>query len=136
VPRYALCRALPARAGDSPLGPATYPLDAAATDRWRRFDFGRNSAVESGPWDIAFRRFHVISAPGGGIVDLGVVPFDSVRELPVAGYVANIVPPDPTNPGVGQRYTYSMLTPLLITKHPVNGVRTARGKYPKLQPLA
>ena len=46
---------LASRAGDSLLGPATYTLDAAATDRWRRFDFGRNAAVESGPWDIAFR---------------------------------------------------------------------------------
>ena len=136
LPPYGLTTPHPARAGDSLLGPATYTLDAAATDRWRRFDFGRNSAVESGPWDIAFRRFHVISAPGGGIVDLGVVPFDSVRELPVAGYVANIVAPDTTNPGVGKWYTYSMLTHLLMSKHHVYGVRTAGGRYAKLELLA
>src|SRR2546430_4090217 len=52
-----------------------------STDRWRRFDFRRAGVVDSGGWDIAFRRFHLITAPGGGIVDLGAVPFDSVREL-------------------------------------------------------
>src|SRR2546423_4537267 len=46
---------------------------------------------------LAFRRFHVIAAPGGGIVDLGAVPFDSVRELPAAGYVENTTAPDTTN---------------------------------------
>ena len=136
LPPYGLTTPHPAPAGDSLLGPATYTLDAAATDRWRRFDFGRNAAVESGPWDIAFRRFHVISAPGGGIVDLGVVPFDSVRELPAAGYVENIAAPDTTNPGVGKWYTYSMLTHLLMSKHHVYGVRTAGGRYAKLELLA
>ncbi len=77
----------PAVVGDSLVGPATYTLDASSTDRWRRFDFQRNAAVDSGPWDIAFRRFHLITAPGGGIVDLGPVPFDSVRQLPAAGYL-------------------------------------------------
>ena len=75
-PPYALTAPHPARTGDSLVGPATYTVDAAATDHWRRFDFGRNAAVDSGPWDLAFRRFHVIAAPGGGIVDLGAVPFD------------------------------------------------------------
>src|SRR5205823_7576065 len=79
----------PAVVGDSLVGPATYTLDASSTDRWRRFDFRRNTAVDSGPWDIAFRRFHLITAPGGGIVDLGPLLFDSVRELPAARSLPN-----------------------------------------------
>ncbi len=71
--------------GDTLVGPATYTLDAAATDRWRHFDFERSAVVRLGPWDVAFRRFHVITGPGGGMVDLGMVPFDSVVELPEAG---------------------------------------------------
>lgn len=135
-PPYALTAPRAAPVGDSLVGPATYTLDAAATDRWRRFDFGRNAAVDSGAWDLAFRRFHVITAPGGGIVDLGAVPFDSVRDLPAAGYVENSAVPDTTNPGVGKWYTYNMLSHLLMSKHHVYGVRTAGGTYAKLELLA
>ena len=134
LPPYGLTTPRPAPVGDSLIGPATYTLDAAATDRWRRFDFARNAAVDSGSWDIAFRRFHLIAA--GGIVDLGAVPFDSVRELPVAGYLENVAAPDTTNPGVGKWYSYSMLTHLLMSRHHVYGVRTAGGRYAKLELLA
>lgn len=135
-PPFTLTVPHPAPVGDSLVGPATYTVDAASTDRWRYFDFGRNAVVDSGPWDIAIRRFHVIAAPGGGIVDLGPVPFDSVGELPAEGYVPNAVGPDTTNPGVGRWYSYSMLSHLLTTRHHVYGVRTARGKYAKLELLA
>src|SRR5256886_2013903 len=125
----------PALVGDSSVGRGTYPPDASATDRWRRFDFGRNAAVDSGAWDLAFRRFHLIVAPGCGIVDLGPVPFDSVVELPAAGYADNTAGPDTTNPAVGKWYAYSMLSHLLTSKHHVYGVRTPRGKYAKLELL-
>ncbi len=103
---------------------------------WRRFDFSRNTAADSGAWDIAFRRFHVIAAPGGGILDLDVVPFDSVRVLPVSGYLPNSLGPDTTNPGVGKWYRYSMLSHLLTSRHHVYAVRTPAGKYAKLELLA
>jgi HmuY protein len=134
-PAYTLTVPRPTPVGDSLVGPATYTLDASATDRWRRFDFGRNAVVDSGSWDIAMRRFHLITAPGGGIVDLGVVAFDSVRQLPAAGYAPNATGPDTTNPGVGKWYTYSMLSHLLTTRHHVYGIRTAGGKYAKLELL-
>ncbi|PYO81322.1 MAG: hypothetical protein DMD65_12815 [Gemmatimonadetes bacterium] len=136
LPPYTPTALAPLRVGDSLVGPATYTLDASATEQWRYFDFARNSAVDSGPWDLAFRRFHVIAAAGGGIVDLGVVPFDSVRELPVGGYLPNSPGPDTTNPGVGKWYDYSMLSHLLTSRHHVYGVRTATGRYAKLELLA
>jgi len=126
----------PAVVGDSLVGPATYTLDASSTDRWRRFDFRRTAAVDSGGWDIAFRRFHLITAPGGGIVDLGALPFDSVRQLPAGGYRANTDASDTTNPGVGKWYAYSMLSHLLTSKRHVYGVRTAGGRFAKLELLA
>jgi heme-binding HmuY-like protein len=128
--------ALTAPVGESRVGPVTYTLDASATDRWRTFDFARAAVVDSGPWDVAFRRFHVIAAPGGGIVDLGPVPFDSLRELPAQGYLPNTLERDTTNPGVGKWYEYNMLTHLLTSKRHVYGVRTPRGTYAKLQLLA
>ncbi len=135
-PAFTLTEPHPTLVGDSLVGPATYTVDASATDRWRYFDFGRNAAVDSGPWDIALRRFHLIAASGGGIVDLGAVPFDSVRELPAEGYAANTAGPDTTNPGVGKWYSYNTLSHLLTTRHHVYGVRTAGGKYAKLELLA
>jgi hypothetical protein len=135
-PPYVPTEPHPVAVGDSLLGPAIYTVDAHDTERWRRFDFGRNAAVESGPWDIAFRRFHVITASGGGIVDLGLVPFDAVRELPSTGYRANAPGPDTTNPGVGKWYAYSVLSHLLTSQHHVYGVRTAGGRYAKLELLA
>ena len=135
-PPFALTPPRPTPVGDSLVGPATYTVDASATDRWRTFDFGRNAAVDSGPWDIAFRRFHLITGPGGGILDLGTVPFDSVRELPATGYLPNTVGSDTTNPGVGKWYAYSMLSHLLMTKHHVYGVHTPAEKYAKLELLA
>jgi len=135
-PPYAPTVPHPAVVGDSLVGPATYTLDASSTDRWRRFDFRRGGVVDSGGWDIAFRRFHLITAPGGGIVDLGAVPFDSVRELPLDGYLGNTNAPDTINPGVGKWYGYSMLSHLLTSKHHVYGVRTSGGRYAKLELLA
>ncbi|HEV2749009.1 MAG TPA: HmuY family protein [Gemmatimonadales bacterium] len=135
-PPFTLTPPRPAAVGDSLIGPATYTVDASATERWRTFDFGRNAAVDSGPWDIAFRRFHLITAPGGGIIDLGSVPFDSVRQLPVSGYLPNTDASDTTNPSVGKWYSYSMLSHLLTTKHHVYGIRTPRAKYAKLELLA
>ncbi len=136
LPPYLPTAPEPVAVGDSLVGPATYTLDAAATERWRRFDFARNAAVDSGPWDIAFRRSYVIAAPGGGLLDLGLVPFDSIRELPATGYLANRAGPDTTNPGVGKWYKYSMVSHLLTSKHHVYGVRTRDGKYAKLELLA
>jgi hypothetical protein len=126
----------PAVVGDSLVGPVTYTLDASSTDRWRHFDFSRSAVVDSGGWDIAFRRFHLITAPGAGIVDLGLVPFDSVQELPTAGYLPNTNASDTTNPGVGKWYAYSMLSHLLTSKRHVYGVRTAGGRYAKVELLA
>jgi heme-binding HmuY-like protein len=137
LPPYTLTVPSPVAVGDTLMGPATYTLDASSTERWRTFAFDRAAVVDSGAWDVAFRRFHLITAPGGGIVDLGLIPFDSVAALPNSGYVPNgVAAGDTTNPAVGKWYEYSMLTHLLMSKHHVYAVRTPRGKYAKLEILA
>ena len=93
--------------------------------------------MDSGLWDIAFRRFHVITGPGGGIADLGIVPFDSVKDLPEFGYLPNgEAGGDTINLGVGKWYDYSMFSHLLTSKRHVYAVRTPGGKYAKLEMLA
>ncbi len=134
-PPYVPTSAAPIAVGDSLVGPSTYTVDASTTDRWRRFDFSRNALVDSGAWDIAFRRFHLVAGPGAGMVDLGPVPFDSVRELPAAGYLANAAAGDSSNPAVGKWYEYNFLSHLLTSKRHVYGVRTAAGRFAKLELL-
>ena len=123
---------------DSLVGPATYTLDASGGDSWRHFHFGRNAVVDSGPWDIAFRRNKMIAAPGAGVLDLGPVAFDSVREVPppLAGYAATEFGRDTVNAGVGKWYAYSMLSHLLTSKRHVYAVRTVDGRFAKLEILA
>jgi len=135
-PPYAVTVSQPAPVGDSLVGPGTYTLDASAGEAWRRFQFARNAVVDSGPWDIAFRRHHVIAASGAGIADLGAVPFDSVREVPAEGYAPTDFGRDTVNPGVGKWYAYSMLSHLLTSKGHVYAVRSADGRYAKLEILA
>lgn len=122
-------------------GPAVggvYTLDASSGDAWRRFHFASDSVVAAGRWDIAFRRNHVITAPGAGALDLGVVSFDSVVDVPADGYAATSYAADTVNPGIGKWYTYSMLSHLLTSKRHVYAVRTAPPgtRFVKLEILA
>ena len=137
-PPYPLTDPRPTLVGDSLVGPVTYTLDASAGDRWRRFHFARNAVVDSGPWDIAFRRNRLIAAPTppAGVADLGPVAFDSVGDVPADGYVATELGRDTVTPGVGKWYAYSMLSHLLTSKHHVYAVRTSDGRYAKLEVLA
>ena len=137
LPPYSLTEAPPVLVGDSLAGPVTYTLDASAGDAWRRFSFKRSAVVDAAaPWDIAFRRNHIIAAPGAGIADLGAVPFDSVREVPADGYVPTQLGRDTVNEGVGKWYGYSMLSHLLTPKGHVYAVRSADGRYAKVEVLA
>jgi heme-binding HmuY-like protein len=119
-----------------PTGDSLYTLDASHGGQWRRFSFTRSAVVESGPWDVAFRRNHVITAPGAGAVDLGPVSFDAVTVVPDDGYTPTTFQGDSTNPAIGKWYAYSMLSHLLTTKHHVYAIRTADGRFVKLELLA
>ena len=120
----------------TPVSTGLYTLDASRGDRWQLFNLARNAMVDSGPWDLAFRRNHVITAPDAGARDLGLVSFDSVLDVPPAGYEATNFGADTTNPGIGKWYAYSMLSHLLTSQHHVYAIRTADGRYAKLEILA
>ena len=107
-----------------PHADSTYTLDASRGDAWRWWG------------EIGFRRNHVITAPGAGAIDLGLVSFDSVAELPREGYIATSFGADTTNAGFGKWYDYSMWSHLLTSKHHVYAIRTAAGGLAKLEILA
>ena len=124
------------------VGPELFTADATDPDHWQLFSLERGVLVDGTDplgWDIGFRRFQVIvnggaGFPGaGGVVDLGEVPFDSVGSVPAEGYVANRVRSDTVNTVLQGWYSYSYLSHLLSPKPRVYALRTADGRYAKLQ---
>ncbi|MBI4539691.1 MAG: HmuY family protein [Gemmatimonadetes bacterium] len=139
---FAPTPAAPAEVGAARVGPLSYTVDASSQDAWRYFDFSRASAVERPgalDWDLALRRHHIIvnGGPGfsgqGGVLDLGRVPFDSVGVVPEAGYALNRAGRDTVNPVIERWYDYGFTSHLLTPKPRVYAVRTADGRYAKLQ---
>jgi len=135
----------PVEAGTAFIGPATWTVDASSTVDWVLFDFSRGSVVPyDSPlgWDIAFRRFHVMTngGPGfagrAGIVDLGVVAFDSVMEAPASGYVFSDASGDSVNAAALHWYDYGFTSHLLRSKRHVYAVRTADGRYAMFEILS
>jgi hypothetical protein len=132
----------PRAAVDRLTGPDLITVDASDASRWRFFSFAAGSVVETpdrAGWDLAFRRFQVIVNGGrgfagaGGALDLGAVAFDSVGAAPADGYVVTIARSDSVNEALHRWYDYSFTSHLLTPKQNVFAVRTADGRYAKLQ---
>lgn len=124
------------------VGPRLVTVDASAADRWHFFSFDAGAVVRGpGPleWDLAFRRFRVIANGGagfpgrGGIADLGEASLAEVEVVPTSGYTFTTAGGDTVNTAVQEWYDYSYLSHLLSPKPRVYAVRTADGRYAKLQ---
>jgi len=142
VQEYLPTSANPSPVGDSLVGPVTYTVDASASSEWVFFDFSRGSVIpDPGPleWDLAFQRFYIVSNGGeafdgrGGLLDLGAVPFDSVEAVPTGGYVFSEADRDTTNAATAEWYDYSFTSHLLTPSGHTYAVRTADGRYAKLE---
>jgi heme-binding HmuY-like protein len=136
VPTYAPTPPAVLEAGLGLVGPILYTVDASAPDVWRYFSFRAGSVVDSpGPrgWDLAFRRYSIIAGDGVGIRDLGETRLEDVRAVPVDGYVANEQRGDPRNPAIASWYDYGYFSHVLSPKPHVWAVRTADGRYAKLE---
>lgn len=129
-------------AGDRLVGPALVTVEASDGTRWRFFSFARGSVVVNPDplgWDVAFRRFQIIVNGGvgfagtAGVVDLGEVDFDSIHAVPAGGYVETVVRSDSINGALHRWYEYSFTSHLLTPKPRVYAMRTADGRYAKLQ---
>ena len=142
VAMYAPTAPTPRDAGRALVGPVVYTVDATDPERWRQFSFRVGAVVDEGSgngWDLSFRRYQIIAnggsgyRGGGGIVDLGDVGFDQVRTLPQTGYRITESRPDPHNPAIAGWYTYGFFSHVLSPKRHVWGVRTADGRYAKME---
>ena len=142
VPTYAPTSLAPRDVGSALVGPVTYTVDATDPARWQHFSFRVGAVVDerdAGGWDLAFRRYQIIANAGpgfsgrGGIADLGVVAFDQIQTVPTTGYEANESRPDPRNPAIAGWYQYGFFSHVLSPKPHVWAVRTADGRYAKLE---
>jgi hypothetical protein len=132
VPTYPVTRPTPRDAGRALVGPILVTLDATSAEAWRNFSF-RLGAVVDGPGDLAIKRYAIVAGPGAGIRDLGETSLDQVRAVPADGYVANEGAAEPRNPAIASWYTYGFFTHVLGPKPRVWAVRTADGRYAKLE---
>lgn len=142
VAMYAPSPAVPREAGSALVGPALYTVDASRADSWRYFAFHLGSAIDHpGPreWDLAFRRYEIIANGGreftgaGGLADLGEVAFAEVTTVPQNGYQTTEGGADPRNPAITRWYSYGYFSHVLSPKRRVWAVRTADGRYAKLE---
>jgi hypothetical protein len=145
VPTYAPTPPEARDAGRALVGPRVYTVDATDADAWRYFSFRLGSVIDNagaGEWDLAFRRYQILANGGpkyagrGGIVDLGTVAFEDVHAVPESGYQANESNPDPRNPAIASWYRYGFFSHVLSPKPHVWAVRTADGRYAKIELLS
>ena len=121
-------------------------LNASSEKDYVYFDFSSGKPVRildssSLEWDLAFRRGKVISNGGAstrlgkaGLLDLGVVDFDIVAEVPMDNYIQDVAAKTETeNPVLIKWYNYNYFTHKLTAKKNIYAVRTANGKFAKFQ---
>lgn len=141
-PGYPISQLQPVEVGDRLHGPATVTLDASAG--WVYFSFATASTVQPAgptPWDIAFRRFHVMVNGGegfagrGAVADLGPVDFHAVAMAPDTGWVDRAAR-DSTNEAIARWYDYGFASHLLTPKRRVYALRTADGRHALLRFLS
>lgn len=146
-PTYSPSEPDPAPVGERLVPDTAITLDARSPERWVALDLSRGAVVgdTAGPdWDLAARRFHLIvnGGPGfpgrGGAVDLGSVPFDSVVRAPSDGYRATRRDRtgDPEHPVLRDWYRYDFFSHMLFPRPRTYAVRTADGRYAKLEVLS
>lgn len=124
-------------------------VNASSEKEYVYFDFSSGKPVRildasSLEWDLAFRRGKVISNGGAsskigkaGLIDLGVVEFDEVTEVPADNYAEDIAAKTETeNPVLVKWYNYNYFTHKLTAKKNSYAVRTANGKFAKFQFLS
>jgi len=122
----------PRDVGRALVGPVLYTLDARSAEAWRHFSFRLGSVVD-GAGDLAFKRYAIVAGPGAAIVDLGETTLDQVSAVPAEGYVANEGAAEPRNPAIASWYSYGFFTHVLSPRPRVWAVRTADGRYAKLE---
>lgn len=129
-----------------------YTVNATEMRTWVHFNFaqrtvftGEQVARDSADWDIAFRRAKIITNGGAsgekGNAAVAVIPnvdFRAVAEAPENGYLQDTKsenPLDTLNPALDKWYKYDFWTHQLTPHNVIYIIKTADGRYAKLQLL-
>jgi hypothetical protein len=112
-------------------------IDASSPDHWRYISLVRGGAVgPRDPWDIAFRRFHIMANGGPGfagsaaIADLGAVPLDDATSVPAdAAFRTTDAARDSTNSAIARWYRYGFTSHLLTPLDRTYVVRSTAGRH-------
>lgn len=137
----------PKEVGENLTGEIRYTINAFSLKDWVYFDFSKGAVVNisdrtSSDWDMGFRRAKIISNSGasnpsgkGGIAAIENAEFESVGEAPESGYMIDISKNalETENPVMERWYLYNYITHELKPKKNIYIIRTADGKYAKMQ---
>lgn len=126
-------------------------IDASSYTEWKYFSFQEGKLVEysnTNNWDLAFNRYKIKTNSGtsgqgnAGVLDLGVVDFNSVDKAPQNWYTIDdsitvvMMTADTYSANKALEDWYVMaggMPPTLSAKNNVYAIRTADGKYAKLK---
>jgi len=128
------------------LGTHYVMINATSDETWSYFDFSLGKPANifdrsSREWDLAFRRGKIVTNSGatnkfgkGGVLDLGEVEFEAVDQVPNRPFIEDAATRTQTeNEALLQWYKYNYITHKLTPRKNVYVVRTADGKYAKVQ---
>ena len=125
---------IPGRAPAESLVTGTLTVDARDAEAWRFVSLARGTVLsppDTAGWDLAIRRFHIVSA--GGLRSLGDTAFEIIGQVPADGYVATALGADTVNPAIARWYRYGFFSHQLSPKGHVWALRTPAGRYAKLE---
>lgn len=137
VPVFPLDTPDPAASEARVLAAGTLTVDARDAHAWAFVDLSRGTVLslpDTAGWDLAVRRFHVITH--GDAADLGRVPFDSVAVAPADGFRPTVWAADTVNAAIDRWYRYSIFSHVLQPDGRVWALRTHDGRYAKVTPLS
>lgn len=111
-------------------------VDASSPDDWRFVSLadGRSVPPDSS-WDLAFRRFHIMSNGGPGfagsaaVADLGPVAFDAAAIPPDSAFRATEAARDSTNTAIDRWYRYGFSSHLLTPLDRTYVIRSTSGRH-------
>jgi len=140
-PVFSITRRAPTEIGDS-LVSGRVTLDARSAERWRFFDFSRNAAVEAPDalgWDVAVRRTSWMVNGGDGFSGRGGartsdLDYDDLQAAPDTTYSGTTISAgDSTTAAFDRWYRYDFLSHLLWPRPTSFVIRTADGRFAKLE---